>query len=300
MLRALHEPAHHGYEAMLLRIAQRCFCPRIRGDVSAFAKSCEVCDRDSNSNPLPREPLGHLPADQPFGTLYIDSVNGQCSLSLGPFPKSILTMIDCLTGLAEAIPIADQSAATCARAVYAEWFARYGVPEQFHSDRGRQFESELFAELCATFGVDKTRTTAYRQQANGKGERFNRTLVAMLRRAVQRRPYDWEPLLAPVLQSYRLSLSVATGLTPPRLAFGREMRLPVDLGSPLPKTPRDVRTFAAEFAEYLEWSYKVAREMSGHGHKRVDSRYNERVVEDAYQHGCLVRVLQHACNCNAP
>ena len=69
-------------------------------------------------------------------------------------------MIDGLTGKAEAIPIADQSATTCARAVYAEWIARYGVPEQLHSDRGTQFESALFAELCATFGVDKTRTTA--------------------------------------------------------------------------------------------------------------------------------------------
>ena len=112
-------------------------------------------------------------------------------------------MIDGLTGWAKAVPIADQSTATCARAVYAEWIARYGVPNQLHSDRGTQVESARFAELCATFGVDKTRTTAYRPQANGKCERFNSTLVAMLRRAVQRKTYDWEPRIAPVLQSYR-------------------------------------------------------------------------------------------------
>ena len=163
-----------------------------------------------------------------------------------------MTIIDVLTGWAEAIPIADQSAATCARAVYAKWIARYGVPEQLHSDRGTQFKSALFDELFATFGVDKTRTTAYRPQANGKCERFNRTLVAMLRRAVQRRPNDWEPLLAPVLQSYRSSVSEATGFTPHRFVFGREMRLPVDLGSPLPEPSRDVRTFATELAEDLE------------------------------------------------
>ena len=74
----------------------------------------------------------------------------------------------------------------------------------------------------------------------------------MLRRAVQRQPYDWEPLLAPVLQSYRSSVSEATGFTPHRLAFGREMCLPVDFGSPLPEPPSDVRTFAAELAEDLE------------------------------------------------
>ena len=84
------------------------------------------------------------------------------------------------------------------------------------------------------------------------------------------------------------------------------MRLPIDftkidiLISPLPEPFRDIRTFAAELAEDLEWSYKVAREIIGHGHKRAESRYNERVVERGYQPGCLVRVWQHARNRNAP
>ena len=190
---------------------------------------------------------------------------------LGPFPKSILTLIDGLTGWAEAVPIADQSAATCARAVYSEWIARYGVPELLHSDCGTQFKSALFAELCVSFGVDKMRTTAYLTQANEKCERFNITLVAMLRRAVQRKPYDWESLFAPVFQSYSSTVSEATGFTPVRFAFGREMRLPVDLGMPLPEPPRDLRTFATELAEDLEWSYIIAREVIGHGHKRTES-----------------------------
>ena len=159
VFRALHEPAHHSYEATVRQIGQRFWWPHVRSDVSTFVKACEVCDRDRNANPRPRAPLGHLPADQPFGTLYIDIVGGQGSLSLGPSPKSILTMIIGLTGWAEAVPIADQTAATVARAVYAEWIARYGVPEQLHSDRGTQFVSALFVELCASFGVDKSRTT---------------------------------------------------------------------------------------------------------------------------------------------
>ena len=147
LFRILHKPAHHGYEATLRHIAQRVWWPPVRGYVSAFAKACELSDRDRNSNPLPRMPLGNLPADQPFGTLYIDIVGGQGSRLLGLSPTSILIMIDGFTGWAEAIPIDDQSAATCARAVYAEWIALYGVPKQLHSDRGTQFESALFAEL---------------------------------------------------------------------------------------------------------------------------------------------------------
>ena len=117
VFRLLHEFAHHGYEATLRRISQRFWWLRVQNDVCAFVRACEVCDSDRVANPLPRTPLGHLPADQPFTALYIDIVGGQGSLSLGAFPKSILTMIDGLTGCAEAVLIADQSAPTVTRAV---------------------------------------------------------------------------------------------------------------------------------------------------------------------------------------
>ena len=120
----------------------------------------------------------------------------------------------------------------------------------------------------------------------------------MLRRAVQQRPYDWESLLAPVLQSYRSTVSEATGFTPDRLAFGRKRRLLVDLGTPLPTPPRNVSTVVAELADDFEWSYKVAREIIGQGHKRAENRFNERVVKRAYHPDSLVRVLLNARNCN--
>ena len=139
VFRSLHEPANYGYEATLRRISQRFWWPRVRNDVSAFVRASEVCDHDRVANPSPRAPLGHLPADQPFAAHYIDIVGGQDSLSLGASPKSILTIIDGLTGWAEAVPISDQSAPTVARAVYTEWISRCGVPEQLHFDRGVQF-----------------------------------------------------------------------------------------------------------------------------------------------------------------
>ena len=172
------------------RVAQRYWWPHVHGDISAFVRGCEVCDQQRNHYPNPHAALGHLPADQPFASLYIDIVGGHGSLLLGAGPKSILTMIDGLTGWAEAVPIDDQRAETVARVVYSEWIAHYGAPEQIHSDRGAQFESALFEELCVAFGIDTTRTTPYRPQANGKCEKFNRTIVTLLRRAVQRRPYD--------------------------------------------------------------------------------------------------------------
>lgn len=111
----------------------------------------------------------------------------------------------------------------------------------------------------------------------------------MLRRSVQQRRYDWESLLALVLQLFRTIVSQATGFTPNRLSFGREMRLPVDPCTPLPEPPRDVCTYAPELAQDLGLSYKIRLEIIKHGHKRAENCYNERVVE---------RVSPwHACSC---
>ena len=183
-------------------------------------------------------------------------------------------MIDKLTGWAEAIPIPDQSAATVARVVYSEWIARYEVTGKLHLDRGVHFQAAVFADLCATFRIEPTEKIAYRPQANGKCERFNWTLVEMLRPAVQKRPYDWEPLVAPVLQAYRSKISESTGFTLYSLAFGRKIRLPIDFGAPLPEPPLDIRTPDSEIAEDLEWCYLISKEITGFSHRCTKNRYN--------------------------
>ena len=43
----------------------------------------------------------------------------------------------------------------------------YGFPEQFISDQGRNFESDLIKELCKIAGVKKLHTTPYHPQSNG-------------------------------------------------------------------------------------------------------------------------------------
>ena len=86
----------------------------------------------------------------------------------GPHPRSVkghvflLTVMDSCTKWAEAIPLRNHTAPTVAKALMTHVFSRFGMPLQLLSDRGPEFESELFQELCRWMEIDKVRTTAYR------------------------------------------------------------------------------------------------------------------------------------------
>jgi hypothetical protein len=79
----------------------------------------------------------------------------------GPYPltprkyKYLLTFIEHLTKYAEAIPIADISAETCARAYATQILARHGSGSILVTDQGRSFNSAFFKETCKILGYSK-------------------------------------------------------------------------------------------------------------------------------------------------
>ncbi|GBM66182.1 hypothetical protein AVEN_68306-1 [Araneus ventricosus] len=72
-------------------------------------------------------------------------------------------------------------AETVAFKFYANWIARFGVPERLTSDQDRQFESRLFLEFARLLGVKVVHATPYHPQANGSVERLHRQLKSAIR-----------------------------------------------------------------------------------------------------------------------
>jgi len=153
----------------------------------------------------------------------------------GPHPSSsrqnqyILTCVCHFSKWAEAIPIRNHTATTVARALMMHIFSRFGAPKQLLSDRGREFESELFLELMRWMEIDKLRTTAYQPSTNGVVERFHRTLNTMLGKVVSDSQRDWDDKLPIALAAYRASPHESTNFTPNRLFLGREVSMPLDV-----------------------------------------------------------------------
>ena len=106
---------------------------------------------------------------------------------VGPMPETsggnrwILVLMDHFTRWQDAIALQDATAPVVAAALDERVFCYMGLPEQIHTDQGAQFKSQLMAELCQLWRVEKTRTTPYHPQANGMVERNNRLLGDSLR-----------------------------------------------------------------------------------------------------------------------
>ena len=139
---------------------------------------------------------------------------------VGPFPESdsgnsyIMVVADYFSRWMEAFPIPNQEASTVAEKLVDEIFLRFSAPEQLHSDQGRQFESQLMAEVCKLLQIHKTRTTPYHPQSDDLVERFNRTMLAMLSTCAKDNPLDWERHVRKVCMAYNTSVQASTGYTP--------------------------------------------------------------------------------------
>lgn len=184
---------------------------------------------------------------------------------VGPLPESsagnryLLVITEFLTKWVEAAAIPDQSAATIANHFVRLIICTHGCPQKLLTDNGRNFTSQLLAELCRLTGCTKLFITPYHPAGNGLCERFNRTLVTMLSFFVDSHQRNWDTVLPYALFCYRASRQSSTKQSPFQLLFGREPRIPGDifLGQPIPED-RDP-TYAQDFQEKMRQAWELAR-----------------------------------------
>jgi hypothetical protein len=131
------------------------------------------------------------------------------------------------------------------------------VPQQIHTDQGRNFESDLFQEVCTLLDMNKTRTARYRPQSDGLIERFNRTLKQMLKSWTETYGRNWDDHLPYITMAYRATIHASTNCTPNLLMFGHEIQLPIDIMFP---NTVDVPQCPNEYVEWIKMALSEAHE----------------------------------------
>ena len=121
------------------------------------------------------------------------------------------------------------------------------------TDRGAQFESQLFTSLLKFLGSTRIRTTSYHPCANGLVERFHRQLKAAL--YAQANPLNWLQNLPLVLLCIRSALKPDIGGSAAEAVYGCGIRLPGEFLAPTTgstlASPGDLVIRLCQFAQQL-------------------------------------------------
>lgn len=216
---SLHNLSHPGTHASAKLVAERFVWPGVRKDCREWAQKCLACQR-AKVNRHVSAPLGtfDLPRAR-FAFIHVDII--------GPLPPSqgqryCLTIVDRFTRWPEVTPMADITAETVGRALIS-WISRFGCPTDIVTDRGRQFESNLFQYLGRIIGFKHRRTTAYHPACNGMVERFHRQLKAAI---MCHADCNWVDILPLVLLGIRSSFKENLQASSAELVYGEPLRLP--------------------------------------------------------------------------
>ncbi len=180
--------------------------------------------------------------------------------------------------MARGISDQDQTALTIACLLVEQVIPRHGVPADLLSDRGPNFLSQLMQEVCRLMGIHKVNTTAYHPQTDGLVERFNRTLLDMLAKSVEKNGRDWDARLPYVMFAYRASLQESTQESLFFLLYGRDPRLPMEaaLSSPLQRSYVEIDDYKFEVVMGLTDAWKMARDNVEKAQRRQKKCYDRR------------------------
>ena len=291
VLHGLHSSptgGHLGISKTLEKARTRFYWPRQRQDIENWCNQCEMCSSRQSPTPKPRVPLQLQLAERPMERVAMDI--------LGPLPetargnKYILVIGDYFTKWKEAHAMPNMEAVTVAKIFVNEFICRFGIPEQLHTDQGRNFESTIIKEICKMLGITKTRTTPYHPQSDGMIERFNRTVLNMLSKVVSDDEHSWDLHLPTLMLAYCTSQHETTGATPFSLVYGREAKLPEDILFNLPNPERGASNpgYADALRERFQQAYQRVRSHSAVEQRKQKANYDQSARARTYEKGSLV------------
>ena len=131
IIRVLHEgvgASHQAVKATAAKVIQRFYWPGLKRDIKLYVAGCESCEKYRRQARTPKAGMRSMEVGGRQDCLAMDIVGGGESLRLTPRAnKYILTLVDCFSRYAIAIPIPDQSSETVINAVIGNCITVYGT-----------------------------------------------------------------------------------------------------------------------------------------------------------------------------
>ena len=170
---------HPGREETYRIIAREWYWPNMSTDVRRYVRNCELCRK---STPWRDGKHGYLkPLPVPSRTwqhLTVDFITG---LPSSQGKTNLMVVKDRLGKGVVLIPMDKIETTDVAWAFVREVYRHHSLPQTITSDRGPQFASSLWKQVCQLLGIQRNLSTAYHPQTDGTTERANSDIEAVVR-----------------------------------------------------------------------------------------------------------------------
>ena len=276
---------HGGVDRSLQRLADAHLTwATVAVDVASYVHSCLPCQQHkSGHKPRHHGLLQSVPASGPMERVEIDLLD--LPKSYGDGYVHALVCVDVFTRFAVFAPLRDGTAATVLAALQTHLFAHLGLPSILQFDGGRSFDNALLHSFLKRHGVEAHRTTPYNHKSQGAVERVNRTVLDLLRTAIDGSTSQWADLLWSAMFAYNSAVHSSTGVAPFNAMLRFKPLAPVDLlfggvaGGPV-SVGDGISPVAANVAETSVSTPELYTTMAERSRRAAEARaqrYNARV-----------------------
>jgi len=91
-----------------------------------------------------------------------------------------LCITDTFTKYAMVTKVDNKDAETVARVIFENWFCKFGILAQIHTDCGKEFVNKLSAELFELLNIQHSKMSPYHPKCNPQVEVFNKNSKKIL------------------------------------------------------------------------------------------------------------------------
>ena len=278
---------HLGASKTYGKIGQRFWWKNIKGDITKFVKSCQVCqDRNTPKN----KKQGFLRPSEakfPWEVVSIDI--------LGPLKETgngnsyVIACQDHFTKFIELDGMPDTTAESVANFILYRIILIHGAPGTMLSDRGKQFVAKFVKQLYDLLLIKRALCSPYRPQTNGQVERLNSSIVSMMAKYTNRHHTDWDDYLPFIQFAYNTSPQDTTRYSPFYVDHGREANFPSDIYFDN-KPELEVDDYVAEVEKRMVEVRKIVNENISKRQEREKKDYNRNKTEVKFKIGDLVSI----------
>lgn len=216
---------HRGIRKTLELVERGFYWPDMKQHVAAYVSSCDLCQRMKSNS---QKKAGLLqPLQVPKGPWQSVSMDIITSLPSCDGYDSILVFVDRFSKYVIFVPTQSTlDSKGFARLFVNHVVVSHGMPTEVVSDRGPQFSSQFWGDVCTLLCVDRCLSSAYHPETDGQTERANRILEDVLRHFVQPDQRDWVKYVPLAQFAINNSWQESTRHTPFYINHGRHPRMP--------------------------------------------------------------------------